>query len=133
MSGQRSGPPDCFDVAAVDSRSTATTGIRRRRNGRYPRLGCCQTIGSDRGALRTLEKEDARIQSQLLELSKIVLGLSNDVHEMLGEMRSIEKRFDDRDRLLEATIRLRIAEEMQKIRAELLEKGTRKDGTSGGR
>lgn len=72
--------------------------------------------------LRALEKEDARIQSQLLEISKIVLGLSNDVHELLGEMRSIEKRLDDKDKLLEATIRLRIAEEMQKIRAELLEK-----------
>jgi len=78
--------------------------------------------------LRTLEKEDARIQAQLLELSRIVLGLSNDVHDMLGQMKSIEKRFEDKDRLLEATIRLRIAEEMQKLRTELLEKSAFKDG-----
>ena len=77
--------------------------------------------------LRTLEKEDARIQSQLLELSKIVLGLSNDFHELLGQMRAIEKRFDDKDKLVEATIRLRIAEEMQKIRAELFEKNRGRD------
>jgi uncharacterized protein HemY len=76
------------------------------------------------------EKEDARIQSQLLELTRIVLGLSNDVHDMLGQMKSIEKRFEDKDRLLEATIRLRFAEEMQKLRAELLEKNAFKDGTS---
>jgi hypothetical protein len=80
--------------------------------------------------LRTLEKEDARLQSQLFELGRIVLGLSNDVHEMLGQMKAIEKRFDDKDRLLEATIRLRIAEEMQKIRVELLGQETRKDGGS---
>ena len=79
--------------------------------------------------LRTLEKEDARIQSQLLELTRIVLGLSNDVHDMLGQMKSIEKRFEDKDRLLEATIRLRIAEEMQKIRAELLKRSPSKDAT----
>ena len=79
--------------------------------------------------LRTLEREDARIQSQLLELTRIVLGLSNDVHDMLGQMKSIEKRFDDKDKLLEATIRLRIAEEIQKIRAELLEKDVFTDRT----
>jgi hypothetical protein len=80
--------------------------------------------------LRTLEREDARIQSQLLELTRIVLGLSNDVHDMLGQMKSIEKRFEDKDKLPEATIRLRIAEEMQRIRAELVEKGAIKDRTS---
>lgn len=77
--------------------------------------------------LRTLEKEDARIQSQLLEVSKIVLALSNDVHELLGQMKAIEKRFDDKDKLVEATIQLRVAEEMQKIRAELLARHDRPD------
>lgn len=80
--------------------------------------------------LRTLEKEDARIQTQLLELTRIVLGLCNDVHDMLGQMKSIEKRFEDKDRLLEATIKLRIAEEMQRIRTELVEKGAFKDQVS---
>jgi len=71
--------------------------------------------------LRTLEKEDVRQQAQLLELTRIVLGLSNDVHELLGQMRSMEKRLDDREKLLEATLRLRIAEEFQKLRTELLD------------
>ena len=68
--------------------------------------------------LRTLEKEDARIQSQLLELTKIVLGLSNDVHDMLGQMKGIEKRLEDKDKLVEATIRLQIKEEVEKLKAE---------------
>jgi hypothetical protein len=80
--------------------------------------------------LRALEKEDGRIQSQLLELTRIVLGLSNDVHELLGQMKSIEKRFDDKDRLLEAMLRLRIDEEMQKVRAELLRRDSSRDATT---
>jgi hypothetical protein len=79
--------------------------------------------------LRTLEKEDTRIQSQLLKLTRIVLGLSNDVHDLLGQMKSIEKRFEDKDKLLEATIRLRIDEEMQKIRGELLRRDISRDVT----
>jgi hypothetical protein len=34
-------------------------------------------------------------------------------------MKAIEKRFDDRDRLLEATIKLRITEDVQKLKAGL--------------
>jgi hypothetical protein len=92
-------------------------------------VGRRQETGSDGRHLRTLEREDARIQSQLLELGRIVLVISNDVHEMLGEMRSIEKRLDDKDKMLEAMIRLRIAEEMQRVRAELVEKNLGKDAT----
>lgn len=72
--------------------------------------------------LRTLEKEDAHLRAQLTELARIVVGLSNDVHEILGQMKAIERRFDDRDKLVEATMRLRLAEEMQKLRAELIER-----------
>ena len=79
--------------------------------------------------LRAPEKEDARIQSQLPELTRIASPLSNDVHELLGQMKSIEKRLDDKDRLLEATVRMRIDEEMQKIRAELLRKDSFRDAT----
>lgn len=67
--------------------------------------------------LRALEKEDARIQGQLLELTKIVLGLSNDVHDMIGQMKGIERRLEDRDKLVEATITLRIKEEIKKLRS----------------
>jgi hypothetical protein len=69
--------------------------------------------------LRALEKEDARIQAQLLEVTKLVLALSNGVHDMLGQMKGIEKRLEDKDKLIEATIRLRVTEEVEKLKAEL--------------
>jgi len=69
--------------------------------------------------LRALDKEDARMHSQLLELSRVVFDLARDVREMIGQMKGIEKRLEDRDRLVEATIILRIKEEMEKVRAEL--------------
>jgi hypothetical protein len=53
----------------------------------------------------------------LLELTKIVLGLSNDVHDMIGQMKGIEKRLEDKDRLMEATIALRVKEEIEKLRS----------------
>jgi predicted nucleic acid-binding Zn-ribbon protein len=68
--------------------------------------------------LRTLEKEDTRTQSQLLELTRNVAELSRDVRDMIGQMRGIEKRLEDKDRLIEATIKLRILEEVEKLRAE---------------
>jgi hypothetical protein len=68
--------------------------------------------------VEALEKEDGRIQSQLLELGRITLELSRDVHELLGQMTGIERRLEDKDRLIEATIRLRIMEEIAKLRAE---------------
>ena len=53
----------------------------------------------------------------MLELTKIVLGLSNDVHDMIGQMKGIEKRLEDKDRLMEATIALRVKEEIEKLRS----------------
>jgi chromosome segregation ATPase len=69
--------------------------------------------------LQTLEREDTRIQSQLLEVSRTVFDLSKDVHDLLGQMKGIEKRLDDKDKLVEATIKLRIKEELEKLKAEL--------------
>jgi len=68
--------------------------------------------------LWTLEKEDARLQSQVLELSRTVLALYKDTHDMLGQMKGLEKRLEDKDRLVEATIKLRIAEEVEKMRVD---------------
>jgi hypothetical protein len=65
-----------------------------------------------------LEKEDARNRAQLLELSRTVLELTKEVHEMTGQMRGIEKRLEDKDKLVEATIKLRVMEEVEKLRAE---------------
>jgi hypothetical protein len=68
--------------------------------------------------LQTLEKEDARIQSQLLELSRTVFDLTKDVRDMIGQMKGIEKRLEDKDKLVETTIKIRIMEEIKKLRAE---------------
>jgi hypothetical protein len=37
---------------------------------------------------------------------------------MIGQMKGIEKRLADKDKLVEATIELRIMEEVEKLRAE---------------
>jgi hypothetical protein len=54
----------------------------------------------------------------LLELSRNVLDLTKDVRDMIGQMKGIEKRLADKDKLVEATIELRIMEEVEKLRAE---------------
>jgi len=67
--------------------------------------------------LKTLEKEDGRIQTQILELGRAMLGLVKDVHEMSGQLKNIEKRLDDKDKMLDAVIKLKILEEFEKRRA----------------
>jgi len=37
---------------------------------------------------------------------------------MIGQMKGVEKRLDDIDRMVEATIKVRIMEEIEKLRAE---------------
>jgi hypothetical protein len=54
----------------------------------------------------------------LLELSRNVLDLTKDGRDMIGQMKGIEKRLADKDKLVEATIELRIMEEVEKLRAE---------------
>jgi len=68
--------------------------------------------------LETLEKEDARLQSQLVELSRTIIDLSNDVSDMIGQMKGIETRLEDKDKLVETVIKLRIMEELQKLKEE---------------
>jgi chromosome segregation ATPase len=58
--------------------------------------------------LRSLEKEDARIQSQIAELSRNMLELFKEVRDLSGQMKGIEKRLEDKDKLVEATVKLRI-------------------------
>jgi predicted RNase H-like nuclease (RuvC/YqgF family) len=69
--------------------------------------------------LRTLEKEDARLQAQVAELGRITLELVKDVHAFAGEMKSIEKRLDDKDKLVEAIVALKVREEIDRLKAEL--------------
>jgi len=40
------------------------------------------------------------------------------VREMIVQMKGVEKRLDDIDRMVEATIKVRIMEEIEKLRAE---------------
>jgi septal ring factor EnvC (AmiA/AmiB activator) len=69
--------------------------------------------------LDRLEREDLRTQTQLLELTRLVFELSNKVSEATGQLKAIEKRLEDKDRLIEATIKLAIKEEADRLRAEL--------------
>lgn len=48
-----------------------------------------------------------------------MLTLAKDVQRMAGRADGIEKRFDDKDKLVEAIIALRIKEEIEKLRNEL--------------
>jgi hypothetical protein len=54
----------------------------------------------------------------LLELSRTVFDLTKDVRDMIGQMKGIEKRLEDKDKLVEMTIKARIMEEVEKLRAE---------------
>ncbi len=54
----------------------------------------------------------------MLELNRIVLDLSGNVRDMMGQMKGIEKRLEDKDRLVEMTIKTRIMEEVDKLKAE---------------
>jgi predicted nuclease with TOPRIM domain len=67
------------------------------------------TVGDN---LKRLEKEDQRIQTQVHELTKMVFDLSKQGSELSGQMKNIEK-------LAELTIKLRIMEEVEKMKTLL--------------
>jgi hypothetical protein len=68
--------------------------------------------------LKALEKEDGRLQAQTQELGRIVLDLVKEVRELSGQMKGIEKRLDDKDKMVEAIVKLRVMEEMKGIGAK---------------
>lgn len=68
---------------------------------------------------RALEKEDTRLQVQVQELSRLVLDLVKEVREISGQMKGIEKRLEDKDKMVEAVIKLRVAEEVEKAVSRL--------------
>lgn len=69
--------------------------------------------------LKILEKEDSRLQGQVEELGRNVLELVKEVHDLAGQMKGIEKRFDDKDKMIEAIIRVKIAEEIKELEVRL--------------
>jgi chromosome segregation ATPase len=68
--------------------------------------------------LSTLEREDARMQNQLSELSRLTLELVKDVREISGQLKGIEKRLDDKDKMVEAIIQVRIMEAMAAVQSD---------------
>jgi hypothetical protein len=52
--------------------------------------------------LKTLKKEDGRLQAQTQELGRIGLDLVKEVRELSGQMKGIEKRLDDKDKMVDA-------------------------------
>jgi uncharacterized protein (DUF342 family) len=71
--------------------------------------------------LATLTKEQERHSRQLEQLTEQLFALAKDVHRMAGRAESIEKRFDDKDKLVEAVTALKVKEEIEKLRSELKE------------
>jgi len=68
--------------------------------------------------MKTLEKEDIRAQGQILELSRTVLDLVKEVRGISGQMKGIEKRIDDKDKMIDAIVKLRIMEEIGKVQLD---------------
>jgi uncharacterized protein (DUF342 family) len=69
--------------------------------------------------LATLTKEQERHSRQLEQLTEQLFALAKDVQRMAGRAEGIEKRLDDKDKMIEAIIALRINEAIEKLRNEL--------------
>jgi uncharacterized protein (DUF342 family) len=69
--------------------------------------------------LATLTKEQERHSQRLDKLTDQMVELAKDVQRIAGKLDGIEKRFDDKDKYVEAVIALRIKEEIDRLRAEL--------------
>lgn len=61
-----------------------------------------------------LSKEQERTQNQVAELTKVMFSLNKDVATISGQMLGIEKRLEDREKLMEMTIAVRVREEVEK-------------------
>lgn len=68
--------------------------------------------------LATLSKEQERHNRLLEQLTEQLFALAKDVKRMAGRMDGFEKRFDDKDKLVEMTIALRVNEAVDKLRVE---------------
>lgn len=61
-----------------------------------------------------LAREDERLQSQVIDLTKMVFSLSKDTANVSGQMQNMEKRLEDREKLIEMTIAVRVREEVER-------------------
>jgi predicted nuclease with TOPRIM domain len=61
--------------------------------------------------LKRLETENARIQNQLL-------SALTTMHDLQGQLKQIEKRLEDKDKMVEATVQLRLSEAVARLRDE---------------
>ena len=64
-----------------------------------------------------LAKEDERSQAQILELGRMMYALGKDVATIGGQLAGIEKRLEDREKMLEATLALRVRDEVERALA----------------
>jgi uncharacterized protein (DUF342 family) len=69
--------------------------------------------------LATLTKEQERHSRQLEQLTEQLFALAKDVQRMAGRAEGLEKRLDDKDKMVEAIIALKISEGIEKLRSEL--------------
>jgi chromosome segregation ATPase len=69
--------------------------------------------------LATLTKEQERHSRQLEQITEQLFALAKDVQRMAGRAEGIEKRLDDKDKMVEAIIALKVLEAIEKLRSEL--------------
>ena len=70
-------------------------------------------------ASRNAYQNQERHNRQLEQMTEQLLALAKDVQRMAGRSDGIEKRFDDRDKMIEAIIALKMQEAIEKLRSEL--------------
>lgn len=98
-------------VRQADLAPAGTTGVRL-----WDEVRKLATVNE---RLTGLDNEEARLQAQILEISRTVFDLAKEVRELSGLMKGFEKRLDDPDKIVETSIRLRVMEEVEKLRSEI--------------
>jgi hypothetical protein len=68
--------------------------------------------------LARLDKADVKSAERLEKLAEKFVTLATIVSDLSSQMKNIEKRLEDKDKLVEMTIKLRIMEEVEKLRSE---------------
>ena len=69
--------------------------------------------------LAMLGDEQKRHDRQLLLLTEQVFAVAKDIKRIAGRLDGYEKRLDDKDKMVEAIIALKVNEAIKKLRAEL--------------
>ncbi len=81
-------------------------------------LGLTKMVVTVNDHLDRLDKTDAKLEERLERLADKVATLATAVGNISGQLATIEKRLDDRDKLVAATIELEVLKATEKLRAE---------------